>query len=454
MTPETVALGGSAHEHAAVLGLSFVVAGPPAIQYAPARWLGRDAYDGADTVSSLLQSVAVSGPPWNRLLLGAGVVLGSAIAVGRRLTRRVDPVGFMRRTWQEVDLEATGAEPGAASLVALSLRGKVRMSSLWIVALATCLSVEAHAQESSPPPPSASARVVTAGATRPAPWIWNRMMLAVSGWPSGAIIDGRVQYRAALTRRRSFVLHDTFAGAGARVAVTPAFVDVGPRLSVAPIDFFDVDLQAGFVGYWPSSSGLLPYSDVSESTRDQDRTARHKDPTTAAKSGWAVYASLQPTLKAKVGPIMLYDSWAFTFFHVARTGGDDSPFVYEPYWDRLIAENDLIFQQEVGLLGEVLKGDRDHPRLTLGAQFRHRWTLVSHDPSMVVGGTVMLKVVDRAAVPAIAGQVLAYVKDADRVGGVPTMGLALVWANDLRPPASKARRPHDDLATNPAGGAR
>lgn len=265
---------------------------------------------------------------------------------------------------------------------------------------------------------------------KPPPYVWTRFMFAAAGWPSGLIGDARVQHRAPLKRSSSFVFQSTYAGVGGRLAIAPAFVDVGPRLSLAPIDFFDIDVQAGFVGYWRSSSGLLPYDHVLESTRDQDRTDRYRDPDTTAQAGWGAYVSGQPTLKAKLGPIILYDSWAFTWFHIDRPRGEERPLVYEPYWDRLIAWDDLIFQQEVGLLGQILDG-RTGPTLMTGAVFRHRWTLYSRDPSMVVGGMIMVRPAQKRAVPAIAGQILAYVKDPDRVGGVPAMGLALVWQNDF-----------------------
>ncbi len=281
--------------------------------------------------------------------------------------------------------------------------------------------------------------VETTGSERPRPWLWNRTMLAVSGWPTGMIADVRLQQRVALKRGPSFVLQDTYAGIGARLAASPAFVDVGPRFSLAPVDFFDIDLQAGMVGYWPSSSGLLPYDRIGESTRDRDRALRHRDPDTAAAGGWAAYASAQPTLKAKLGPVILYDSWSFTWFHVERPEGEDAELVYEPYWDRRLAWDDMVMQQEVGLLGEILDGEGGRPRLLVGAQFRHRWTLKSKDPSMVVGGMAIVRLVDKPGVPAIAAQVLAHVVDPDRVGGAPNMGLALVWANDLRSPLSTSR---------------
>lgn len=302
--------------------------------------------------------------------------------------------------------------------------------------LALLLLTTALAAEPAEPPhpstaPAAPKVIETSGPTRPHPWLWSRTLIGASGWPSGLILDERAQYRVPLKRGRSIALQDTYAGVGGRVAVTPAFVDVGPRLSLAPVDFFDIDLQGGFVGYWPSSSGLLPYDDVHQSTRDKDRGDRHRDPKTAARAGWSAYASAQPTLKAKLGPIIIYDSWQFTYMHVEPGDEVTAPLTYEPYWDRLVARDDLIFQHEAGVLGEVLKGDATHPGLRVGAQLRHRWTLVSHDPSLSVGGVVMVRPVDRPLVPSIAGQVMGYVQDEDRQGEVPAMGLALVWVNDF-----------------------
>ncbi len=95
----------------------------PMARVDPQGQAGLAAILGLAPITVAASLVAVSGPQWDGLLLGAGVVvvLGSAIAVGRLLTVRLDPVGFVRRTWQEVDREATGAEPGTANLVAISM---------------------------------------------------------------------------------------------------------------------------------------------------------------------------------------------------------------------------------------------------------------------------------------------------------------------------------------------
>lgn len=56
------------------------------------------------------------------------------------------------------------------------------------------------------------------------PGLWLRQAVGFGGWPSGAVSDTRLQYRAPLHRSESIVFRDTYAGVGGRLAVTPAVV--------------------------------------------------------------------------------------------------------------------------------------------------------------------------------------------------------------------------------------
>jgi hypothetical protein len=104
--------------------------------------------------------------------------------------------------------------------------------------------------------------------------------------------------------------------------------------------------------------------------------------------------------------------------------------VYEPYWDRLIAWNDMVIEHQPVLLFEILDG-KDKPLLWVGGTFRDRMTMVSGDRSMNAGGLIMFKPGVQPGWPRIVVQVLPYVKDTDRIGGPPSMALALVWSRDF-----------------------
>lgn len=291
------------------------------------------------------------------------------------------------------------------------------MRSRVAVAILVCCPAVAAAQDADEPVPES--------------WLHLRQMVGVAGWPSGLISDTRLQHRLPLHRSKSIVFQDTWVGFGARARVTPAFADVGPRISIAPIDVFDVELQVAYTSYWPTSSGLLPYDRISESTRDFDRGDRHRAPATRAKWGSAFTASAAPTLKAKVGPIIVLDGWKFDYFHI-RTPNLDSRFVYEPFYDRLLAREDVVIDHQGALLYEVFDGKRQPRTLMAGALFKHQWVHVSRDSTMQLGAVVMFKPSRSSAWPTFAGQALVYLQDEDRVGGPPYMALASIWEFELR----------------------
>ena len=267
-------------------------------------------------------------------------------------------------------------------------------------------------------------------ALKPGPWLFMRQQVAVAGFPAGLISDTRLQLRGPMHRDNSIVFQETYGGVGAKVAVTPAFVEVGPRLSLAPIDIFDVDFQASYIGYWPSSSGLLPYDTLDESTRDKDREVRWNDPELTAESGHALMVSAAPTLKLKIGPIIGFSGWTFAYYWFQRAEGQDSPLLYEPYWDRLMQPNDMVIEHQAAIVSEFLNGKKK-PLLWVGATYVDRRVINSKDKSMMLGGLVLFQPSYKEGWPKFLVQVTPYIKDTDRVGRAPFMALALVWTKDL-----------------------
>ena len=82
------------------------------------------------------------------------------------------------------------------------------------------------------------------------PSIYGRQALAVAGWPTGLLSNTIVEVRTPLHRSESVLFQTTSAGLGAQVLATPAFVSVGPRLSLAPIEVFDVNFKAAHGWYF------------------------------------------------------------------------------------------------------------------------------------------------------------------------------------------------------------
>ena len=274
----------------------------------------------------------------------------------------------------------------------------------------------------------------------PGPWLWVKPSVAVAYGPLGLISDTKIQIRGPLFRSHSMVFQATYAGVGARVAITPAFVDVGPRFSLAPIDMLDVDVQLAWIGTWKGSSGLIPY-DRLDGTLDAQRETRKGE----SVAGQSVYASVNPTFKIKLGPVIGFTSADFAFVRVFKPEGETSPFVYDAYRDMVIAWDDVVLTSWTGLLAEILDGGDKRPLLRTGALLRHRQAFGSKDITTALGGAVIVKPGPKPGWPTITFAVLGYLRDVDRALKAPNIQLQLAW--EIVKPLSKTRA--TDLA--PAG---
>jgi hypothetical protein len=261
------------------------------------------------------------------------------------------------------------------------------------------------------------------------PSYYVRQSLGFAGWPTGAISETRVQIRTPLYRSESMVFKDTYAGVGLRLDASPAFANPGVQISLAPIDIFDIDLSATFLGYLPGPFGLLPYDGLASklgSVRDE------RDDHTPAV-GFSLDAN--PTLKMKVGPIIGLDAVAVSYIHLEQPDGVDAPYVYEPLRDMVIAWNEVYLEHQPALLYEVLPGG-EKPLLYVGASWRQRYAFVSGDRSGLLGALVVVRPGTKPIIPTIMGFAAFYLIDQDRVGGAPFLGVQANWV--VEPPLKKA----------------
>lgn len=253
--------------------------------------------------------------------------------------------------------------------------------------------------------------------------LWSRQLVGAGAFPLGALSDTRVQVRAPGHRSDSVLFQDTYQGAGLRVQLSPAFVDLGPRLSIAPIDVFDLDLQASWTGY----AGPFAPIGFSELTGklESDRDARPDEPFPLSK----VELAASPTLKAKVGPIVAFDSATFSLVQAQRPEDQLDPYWYEPYRDLVLAWEDVTVENQGAVAWMVLPGE-DRPKLWLGGTARYRAALVSTDHTAAAGLLVVCKPGTSATMPTFVGQALAWLADEERVGTAPNLNLAATWTFD------------------------
>lgn len=257
------------------------------------------------------------------------------------------------------------------------------------------------------------------------PSFYAREAIAVAGWPAGLLSNTIVEARTPLHRSESVLFRTTSAGAGAQILATPAFVSVGPRLSIAPIEVFDVNLKAAHGWYFGNGLGTLPFTELT-GTLDAQRDLREDEG--VATEMWAF--TVEPTLKAKVWKLVIFDAWTIDRLLFEQPADIDAPYVYEPFRDLVIAWKETAFEHQAGVLFEALPGG-DKPTLRLGPTFRHRWTVESGDDSKTLGLLVAARPGTRVAVPTLVGMSLWYLADNDRVGPMPFLAAQARWELDV-----------------------
>jgi hypothetical protein len=313
--------------------------------------------------------------------------------------------------------------PGVASIGGVLLGALLAAPA---AAAGASLASSARTARAAEPGSAAGAAAGTGSAAvrRPPPWLFVRSAVAAAGWPSGLLWDGRLQARAPLHRAPSLVFKDTCIGAGGRFLATPAFVDAAGSFSFAPVDVFDVDVFAGGVFSWPGDAGRIPYDSLDGTL---EATRERKKGTSVATS--TAYLAIAPTLKLKLGPVVLFDAWNFAFLHVQKPSGVTAPYVYEAYRNLVVAWDDVAIEQQAALLVEALPGG-ERPLLRFGFTVRDRLAVQSHDRSTALGPLFMWKPGPKPVWPTIVVQVLPYVKDPDRVLGPPNVGVLLFWKGE------------------------
>ncbi len=259
-----------------------------------------------------------------------------------------------------------------------------------------------------------------------APWLWVYGAIGGGAFNLGLMGKARVQIRGAMLRNDSVLFQTTYAGAGLEVGITPAFVQFGPRFSIAPIEIFDFDAHFSWMHIWKSSSGMLPFEGLT-GTLEKDREAIEH----LAIPGHRFEASLSPTLKLKVGPVIgLWNSeWAF--IHHIKSDAQTSTYVYEPLRDLVINWDEMIVTNLAAILIEVADGTGPKggpgPVLRFGPVMRDKQTLVSRDMATVLGGAVSLKPGPKRGWPDVFVAVMGYVRDNDRFLKAPQIQLQISW---------------------------
>jgi hypothetical protein len=134
----------------------------------------------------------------------------------------------------------------------------------------------------------------------------HRSVIALRGNPTGLLYDGRLGYRLRLHDNEGLALRDNFVGGGAALALTPAFVRIGPYVEVAPASFVTVwaSLQYSryFGGFGILQSFPSPRGDFSDDELDRRAELPDGDPL-ANYSTSGLELTLGLDLQAKIGSV-------------------------------------------------------------------------------------------------------------------------------------------------------
>jgi hypothetical protein len=220
------------------------------------------------------------------------------------------------------------------------------------------------------------------------------------------------------------MLNNTYMGGGVMARISPAFAEVGPRVSFAPVDVFDVDLQASRLHYFSDTFGLMPFDEIHGKT-GAERRARAANGDGVTTGGWSFTVS--PTAKIKVGPIIAFSTWNIGRVVLDTPDGVTADYTYEPWRDMVVGWKDTTFDQEAGALFAAVDPEDDGPLFYMGVLARDRFQSFSPDRHTSLGPILVMRPGTGAAVPKVVVRSMFYLTEADRVGGAPNTQLAAIW---------------------------
>ncbi len=264
------------------------------------------------------------------------------------------------------------------------------------------------------------------------PGLYVRETVAVAGQPGGLISDTVVEARSPVMRYGGAVFNMTYAGAGARYAVTPAFTDMAVRVSLAPIDVFDVTFEGVRSLYFNNAFGMMTFNDLSDTT-GAFRADRFKLGHAFGGSAWSFVAT--PTGKIKVGPVVGLSSWTLTWIKIKEPAsnqgptGTNDPWVWEPFRGMVVGWNDLLLEYTQALLIQLEpKGNL----IRFGGVYRGRASKVSPDLTITAGALVQVDPKGGAGIPSTTLIVSPYLRDPDYADdGIPFVAGVLTWEGDV-----------------------
>ena len=240
------------------------------------------------------------------------------------------------------------------------------------------------------------------------------------------LYDSVYEYRVPVMRYGGVMNNDTFLGAGGRLSVSPAFAEGAARLSFQPLDILPITVEAVHTQYWNSPFGLIGFSEGSliDRTDGPDRAPRYKLGEGFGGQMWSVVVS--PTFQIKLGQIVGFTGWDFTWMKIVPNKEQADPWVFEPFRGMVVAYDDVLFEHTSALLWEPMDGV-DRPLLRMGLVLRGKWSSETPDVSLLGGPGAMFKVDTKPTTPTMLVVAAPYFQDPDLVGPIPWVAALATW---------------------------
>lgn len=228
----------------------------------------------------------------------------------------------------------------------------VRLVAITLGLATALLSTSARAQALADGPPPATRLV-------------NRGLAALRYNPVGLFYEGRLSYRLRLYRDEGLALRDNYAGGGAMVTLTPAFLRVGPYVEVAPASFMTVWSTLQYSKYFGGLGILQSFDSPNANFSDDELDRRDELPDGDPQANYSssgLELTLGLDLQAKVGPVAVRSQSRLIRADLDLRAGDTV--FYDQTTDILMPDSGFSLTSDLDAAYLAMGG-----RLVLGARY-------------------------------------------------------------------------------------
>ncbi len=185
--------------------------------------------------------------------------------------------------------------------------------------------------------------------------------------PLGLLVEGRIAYRFRLYESQSPALRDNFIGAGAFLALSPAFINIGPYIEFQPLSVLGFWATYQYSRYFRTFGLFQSFpSAASSNFSDVEISRRAALPRTDPASNYMTDGAqlmIGADFQVKLGPIVLRDRARLVRSDYSNMRSGDTVF-YEQYYDVLAPNRGWYISNDVDVMWV-----RNDNRLFIGARY-------------------------------------------------------------------------------------